>query len=209
MKARIAMIAGACALIACLLGPGSALAHRSHHSRADRNHDGLPDRWERKHHLRLRAGQASADQDHDGLRNRAEFLASTDPRDADSDDDGVSDGNEGAGRVVSYADGVLTIELFGSADKLSGKVTSDTEFECDDEGEHHSARSAHFGGDGELELSFHEEGDDDGENDDRGDGPKCAAAPTSLTAGTVVKEAELKVSGGGAVWSEIELLATP
>jgi hypothetical protein len=233
MKARIATITGACALIAGLLGPSTALAHHGHHSRADRNHDGLPDKWEHKHHLRLRAGQASADQDHDGLRNRAEFLAGDDPRDADSDDDGVKDGAEGAGKVVSFTGGVLKIELFGSGDTLSGQVTSDTEFECDDEGGHHDAgaKSSSLGGEGELGLSLstgdddvHTDGsvggradvhgddgpgDDDDQGEDRGDGPKCAAAPTSLTAGTVVKEAELEVKGGGAFWSEVELLDTP
>ena len=78
--------------VACaLLIPGAALA-----SQRDRNHDGLPDRWEKQHHLSLQVKQGGRDQDKDGLNNRGEFAAKTDPRDADSDDDGVGDGNEDA-----------------------------------------------------------------------------------------------------------------
>ena len=73
-----------------MLVPAAASAAR----RADRNHDGLPDRWERVHHLSLKVDQGPRDQDHDGLNNRAEYADHTDPRDADSDNDGVSDANE-------------------------------------------------------------------------------------------------------------------
>lgn len=57
----------------------------------DRNRDRLPDRWEKAHHLSLKLNQAARDQDRDGLKNLAEFLAGTDPRDRDSDDDGIRD----------------------------------------------------------------------------------------------------------------------
>ena len=60
----------------------------------DRNHDRIPDRWEKRHHLSLKVKQTRKDQDRDGLRNLGEFRSRTDPRDADSDDDGVEDADE-------------------------------------------------------------------------------------------------------------------
>ena len=68
----------------------------------DRNHDRIPDRWEKRHHLSLHKNQARRDQDRDGLKNRQEWKAGDDPRDPDSDNDGAEDGDEGAGhdRIV-------------------------------------------------------------------------------------------------------------
>ena len=66
--------------------------------------------------------QARRDQDRDQLRNRAEFLAGTNPRDADTDNDGVEDGKENAGDDRSRSTrkpGKLTIALFGG-DTISG-----------------------------------------------------------------------------------------
>lgn len=61
---------------------------------ADRNHDGLPDRWEKKFKLSLGKDQRRLDQDRDGLRNINEWRAKTSPRSSDSDSDGVSDAQE-------------------------------------------------------------------------------------------------------------------
>jgi hypothetical protein len=55
-------------LAAVLLAIPASAAARSR----DRNHDHIPDRWERAHHLSLKVKQGGRDQDHDGLRNRAE-----------------------------------------------------------------------------------------------------------------------------------------
>jgi hypothetical protein len=78
------------ALLLALALPAAAQAA------TDRNHDRIPDRWERAHHLTLRVNQAKRDQDHDGLVNRSEYLDHTNPRRKDSDRDGVLDGREDA-----------------------------------------------------------------------------------------------------------------
>lgn len=147
--------AAALGALALLALPGAAAAK-------DGNHDRIPDRWERHHHLSTAVNQAGRDQDHDHLRNRAEFLAGDNPRDRDSDDDGVMDGNENAGTITAFdaESGKLTIGLF-NGDAVSGLVTESTRIKCEDE---HSpdvtARARH----GEEEP-----GDDHGEGEEAGD----------------------------------------
>src|SRR3954454_2224775 len=104
MDALSKTLAGGIAL--SLLIAGSARA-----ATGDRNRDGLPDRWERAHHLSLRLNQARRDQDRDGLDNRGEYRAGMNPHDRDSDDDGTADGRENAGSVTSFTNGILTITL--------------------------------------------------------------------------------------------------
>ncbi|HSS40963.1 MAG TPA: hypothetical protein VLK37_00265 [Solirubrobacterales bacterium] len=130
----------------------------------DRNHDRIPDRWEKRHKLSLTVNQARHDQDGDHLRNRGEFLAGDNPRDADSDDDGVTDGSEQAGTIASFdaTTGRLTINLFGG-DTISGLVTGDTEIKCDDDSSSASV-SSEGSGSGESEP-----GDDHGEGEEAGD----------------------------------------
>ena len=67
--------AAALGALALLALPGAAAAK-------DGNHDRIPDRWEKRHHLSTAVNQAPRDQDSDHLRNRAEFLAGDNPRDA-------------------------------------------------------------------------------------------------------------------------------
>src|SRR5689334_23946444 len=122
------LLLAAAALAALLAFAPGAMAHSW---RGDRNHDRIPDRWERANHLSLKVNQAKRDQDHDGLRNRAEFMAGDNPRDADTDGDGVKDGQEKAGQVLSFTAGVLTVHLF-NGDDVKGAVDADTEIECDD-----------------------------------------------------------------------------
>src|SRR3954451_19257426 len=111
-------------VVCTLLLAGSAEAKTT-----DRNHDGLPDRWERTHHLSLRLNQAKRDQDHDGLNNRGEYRAGFNPHDRDSDDDGIADGRENAGSITSFANGVLTVTL-AKGGTLTAKVTDATRIEC-------------------------------------------------------------------------------
>ena len=137
MKTFTKTLAGGFAATLLLAGAAQAAT-------TDRNRDGLPDRWERSHHLSLRLDQARRDQDHDGLDNRGEYRAGFNPHDRDSDDDGIADGRENAGTVSSFANGVLTITL-AKGGTLTAKVTDATRVEC-----RKSARAAadDHGGDG-------------------------------------------------------------
>jgi len=85
-KLRI-LVVGVAAVAAMLLTAGSASAK-------DRNHDRIPDKWEKKFNLSLKVDQANKDQDRDKVDNRNEFQEGTNPRDKDSDNDGVKDGKE-------------------------------------------------------------------------------------------------------------------
>jgi hypothetical protein len=191
------------AVAASLMLAGGAFAK-------DRNHDRIPDKWEKRHHLSLKHKQGRRDQDHDGLKNRGEFRAHLNPRDADTDDDGVDDGDEHPGEVKSFEDGVLTISL-ANGGTLSAAVTDDTEIECDDDaaddhGHHHGDdgdddHHGDGGGDDDAQAA-HDPGDDDEDEDENED---CGT--DALVAGTKVLEAELKVSSGEAVWEEVELLS--
>jgi hypothetical protein len=156
-------------LLALALGALALLAMPALAAAKDRNHDRIPDRWEKRHKLSLTVNQARRDQDKDHLRNRAEFLAGDNPRDADSDDDGVADGEEQAGTIASFdaATGRLVIDLFGN-DTIAGIVTDGTEIKCDDDSS--TASSSSEGSDSGEE----EPGDDHGEDgeesgDDSGD----------------------------------------
>ena len=88
MKARTFSVAaaGALALMLAAFG-GTAVAK-------DRNHDQIPDKWEKRFHLSLRVDQSNRDQDRDKVDNLNEFQEGTNPRDKDSDNDGRADGRE-------------------------------------------------------------------------------------------------------------------
>ena len=190
---------------ALLALPGVAAAH-------DRNHDGLPDGWEKAHNLSLKVKQGKKDQDRDGLRNRAEFKAGTNPRDADTDNDGVKDGQENAGKVTSFDNGVLTIALFDGS-TLKGTVTPQTEVKCDgaenDQGDDHQgedrARMARDGGEGDDNQGDNQGGDNQG--DDHGDDGNAApnATPCTIAVGDNVNQADVQATSAGTVFEEVEL----
>jgi hypothetical protein len=216
-----ALALGALALLAM---PGLAGAK-------DRNHDHLPDRWEKRHHLSLKVNQAHRNQDGDRLRNQAEFLAGDNPRDRDSNDDGVMDGEDNAGTIASFDSetGKLAINLFGG-ETISGLVDEGTEIKCED---HSGASASNEGpGSGEAEPGDDnggetEPGDDNGGQEEagddrggdnsgpgsqdsgpgRGDDEDAAGACTTadLVPGAVIQEAELKVANGQATFEEVEL----
>jgi hypothetical protein len=87
-----------CALAVLALASPAAAAPR------DRDRDGLPDSWERRHHLSTKHGGANADPDHDRIDNRNELRQGTDPRARDTDRDRLRDGREdGDGDGLSNA----------------------------------------------------------------------------------------------------------
>jgi hypothetical protein len=144
-------------------------------SSRDRNHDRLPDKWERAHHLSLKVKQAKRDQDRDGLNNRGEFRAKLNPRDRDTDNDGIKDGEENAGTIKSFDGGVLTITLAEGGD-LAATVTPDTEIECHGTA---TASSHDDGGSGSGSGS----GSDDPAGDDSGSGGSGSDDPAGHDTG--------------------------
>jgi hypothetical protein len=131
-------------------------------------------------------------------------------------------GGETAGSVTSFEEGVLTITL-NDGTKVMGKVTEDTEINCEQEDAMaHEDAIAHAadhgdGGGHSWEDGSHgsenspgddnEQGDDNGQGDDEGEhgeAPGCGIA--SLTKGALVRDADLRLSSAGAVFEEIELV---
>lgn len=193
------------AAAALLALPGAALAK-------DRNHDGLPDGWEKAHNLSLSVNQAHRDQDHDGLDNRAEFRHHTNPRHANTRFMGkASQDNGNAGTVTDFTNGVLTITL-ADGSTLKGAVTPQTDVSCD---------SSTQGGDNQGEDQGDDHGGDraqtasvsrDGQGGDNGSGDDNEAEdngqPSStctIANGDAVRSAELEATSGGAVFKEVEL----
>jgi hypothetical protein len=214
-------------LVAALVGvlaialPGTASAR-------DRNHDKIPDKWEQHHHLSLHKNQSRRDQDRDQLKNRQEFKARTNPREADTDGDGVPDGEENAGTIASFDGTTLTINLFNGS-SVSGMVTDGTEIKCeaagddndqgdDDQGDDDGDNSGSGGGGDDVRtasaMSHHDDGggDDDnsgsgsGDDDNSGDGNGENCTTADLTPDTVVHEADLELSNGQATFDEVELV---
>jgi hypothetical protein len=193
LNRRIATAAATTLAVTASLGLASAASAK------DRNHDRIPDRWERAHHLSLHVNQARRDEDHDGLDNRGEFRAHMNPRKADTDGDGIPDGEENAGTIASFADGMLTINLAGGG-TLTGAVTQDTEIECPDTAQTSDDGDHHGGGDGDDDQGDHHGG---GGHEGDDDGGTCDAS--ALTSGATVHEAELKAEDGQATFEKVEL----
>ena len=90
---RLRLVLAAVAVIALLVVPATASAKRHHKQAVDGNHNGIPDKWEKRFHLRGK-GAAKADPDKDGLNNLAEWRSHTNPLKADSNGNGVTDASE-------------------------------------------------------------------------------------------------------------------
>jgi hypothetical protein len=74
---------------------------------------------------------------------------------------------------------------------------SGTSLHRDDQGRDHSGGDDNSG-----------PGNNNGDNDDNDDNDMQNCDTGSLTPGTIVHEAELKLSGAGAVWDKVELLTS-
>jgi len=226
---RLTLLITAAAALALMALPAAALA-RSH----DRNHDGIPDKWEKHFHLSLKKNDAKGDPDRDGLNNKREFKNHTNPRDADTDNDGMDDGDEvrtaneprdqdtdnngvedneeNAGTIASFdsSNGTLVINLAGGG-TVTGHVDGTTRIECrtarEQENENENENEA---GDDRATAADH--GGDDGDrsgSDNSGpgstnEGTTCGTA--DLTQNTVVHEAELEMENGQATFEKVELI---
>jgi len=216
-RGRIGILATAIVALLAVSLPASAAAK-------DRNHDRIPDKWEKSHKLSLKRDQRKLDQDNDGLRNRGEWRAGTNPRDKDSDDDGVSDLKEKAGVISSYdADtGELTLSLYAGGE-LTASVTDDTRVQCEsedtaedngtDEGDDDGTDdqgsgdvSSRHGGPGSGREGEDESGDDDGGHGGHG-GCDGNCSVDDLAEGVEVTQAEIKITADGKVFKELEIIA--
>jgi hypothetical protein len=161
-----------------------------------------------------------ADSDGDGIADGKEAAVGDDPADDDSDNDGTEDGDENAGTVGSFDGTTLTINL-AAGGTISGLVTDRTEIKCETEddssenpsgtdrrGHRREGGSDHEGG--EDNPGDDDSGDDDGEHGDHGEHGDCdeenPCTVDDLVEGAVVHEAEIRVSGDGAVFKEIQLI---
>ncbi|HUE25243.1 MAG TPA: hypothetical protein VMP89_00600 [Solirubrobacteraceae bacterium] len=118
--------------------------------------------------------------------------------------------NQNAGTVSSFANGVLTITLNDANHSMvSGTVTPNTEVKC--EAPESSSDRIHADGDGGGNTQSG--GSDDNEDNNAGNAGEEQGQQNCMTAletsGTVVREAELRLSGSGASWDKVELITQP
>lgn len=124
-------------------------------------------------------------------------------------DENTAPNNSGqnAGTVASFSNGVLTLTL-NDGSMVSGQVTDATEIKCEAVEPQEMEHSRHADGDhGGGSNSGDDNGDNNGNNDDQGENEQGAAMCLSanLVPGAVVRDAELTLSGAGAIWREVEL----
>jgi hypothetical protein len=136
---------------------------------------------------------------------------------------------EPAGKVLTFENGVLTIELTGGT-KVSGQVTEGTRLICvpatpppstggDDQGGgddapgvpsgEHGGPAAQApsggwgGGDNQQGAGNDGQGMDEQDMDSEDDDQQQGCETSALIAGAVVREAELNLSSAGAVWERV------
>lgn len=163
----------------------------------DRDHDGMPNRWEARNGLNPTSDDAAADKDHDGLTNLEEYRHGGDPRDEDSDNDGHDDGDEihdrDRGTRIndrdSDDDGVLDGDEDSDHDGIDNEDEDDASESCrDDDGDRddddlsdedendYRTRANDADTDDDGIFDGNEDYDDDGqsnEDDDDSDDDRC------------------------------------
>jgi type IV secretory pathway VirB10-like protein len=142
----------------------------------------------------------------------------------------ASNSADNAGTVQSFSNGVLTIVL-ADGSTVSGAITNDTELECMAPEQSQTTHDDGDGSSGDQSGSDNNQvqgSDDRSAAEDQGDAAEqnenqdeeqneneaaeeneneaqnnCSSA--DLTQGTVVREAELRISSAGSVWKKVEL----
>jgi hypothetical protein len=113
--------------------------------------------------------------------------------------------SSGAATVVSFTEGVLTIELTSDKSLIKGKVTERTELECQPAPGAGSDEQQGGGDDQDrsegVMAHSSDVGDDQGEDEDAEE--TCTTA--ALQPKAVVLRAELRIGENGAEWEKIEL----
>lgn len=128
---------------------------------------------------------------------------------------------ETAGTVTSFTNGVLTITLTGGS-VVSGQVTEKTEIHCQPATPASGGEDQGDGPDSEASGGPSSQDQQDGQSQDgqqgnegqdsqdgesgSGDGQQQGCTSAALVPGTVVREAELSVTGAGAVWDHVDLI---
>jgi len=188
---RRTMLTGVALAALALAVPSSALAH--HH---------------RRHHARHHAHHATVRLVNFGTSSTPTTAPTTG---SPSTPAPTSPATEPAGKVVSFTEGVLTIALTGGGE-VSGKVTEATRLECegtegagggDDEGEGSGDHGSIGGTRDDMSGGGTSGADDDGAGDDGHSSTPCTTS--ALVPGATVREAELQIGPGGAVWEKVEL----
>jgi hypothetical protein len=174
---RKTLFAAVASSVVLAVAPAVASARSHHH----RGHHGP-----RRTHARLRDTHFGSGNDQRGAPN---------------------DGAQDAGTVASFSNGVLTLRL-NDGSIVSGQVTDVTEIKCEAVEARDMEHARHADGDhGGGSNRGEDNGDNDGNNDDQGEEEQGAAMCSSadLVPGAVVRDAELTISGAGAIWREVEL----
>jgi hypothetical protein len=219
----IALIAAtALTALACALLPSGALAHghhRGHHHALRARHHG------RGLHTGLFGASvgSGSQQTQTGSPSSSGSPGGSGMTENVGPTSSTQQGN--AGKIVSFAEGVLTIQL-GEGEKattISGKVTEETEIHCipaptssstppsssaPNPSEDDGGNDGEQGQQGESGWGHDDQGSgDDGEGDRNSEGGEhCQCSTANLTPGTVVHRAELLLTESGAVFREIVLV---
>jgi hypothetical protein len=120
---------------------------------------------------------------------------------------------------VSSFDGTTLVIKLTDNSTVSGKVTPDTEIDCQSAQQSFQGDEGTSGGSGDQGDQSGDQGgpsgggndqgdqgdDDNGDGDNGDGGQSCGTA--NLTPGAVVLGAELKISSAGATWSQVELMS--
>jgi hypothetical protein len=204
------MLAAFGATALALSSPAAALAHHGHH----RKHKA------KAHHARVRFEHFGAG---GSVSSRLDGEATTTPTTDTSTGTPSAPSDQDAGKVTSFENEVLTITL-NDGTVVQGKVTSRTEIHCipaepasnpadEDQESGDEQESGDDKGTGDDESHEGAEEQSSEEQSDSKDDGEAASAPTeapcdssALTPGTVVREAELRISSAGSVFESIQLV---